>query len=152
MINNIKWAIILLILPFISCKNSSSNADTASDDKTAVLKEALTIQDDAIHIGIEVDSLLAAKFAQGAVAQNIDSLRAILKEVDAWKFNMVKIPGMAHDHDHSGHDHSGHDHSGHDHSHDHGGSDAAAHLTPQEIKKVQEEWKAAFEAIHKKLK
>ena len=145
MINNIKWAIIILILPFISCKNSSSNADTASDDKTAVLKEALTIQDDAIHIGIEVDSLLAAKFAQGAVVQNIDSLRAILKEVDAWKYNMVKIPGMAHDH-------SGHDHSGHDHAHDHGGTDAAAHLTPEEIKKVQEEWKAAIEAIHEKLK
>ena len=148
MINYIKWAIIILILPFISCKNSSSNADNAaSDDKTAVLKEALTIQDDAIHIGIEVDSLLAAKFAQGAVAQNIDSLRAILKEVDAWKYNMVKIPGMTHDHDHSGHDHSGHDHA-----HDHGGTDAAAHLTPAEIKKVQEEWKAAIEAIHEKLK
>lgn len=148
MINNIKWAIIILALPFISCKNSSSNVDAAaSDDKTAVLKEALTIQDDAIHIGIEVDSLLAAKFAQGAVAQNIDSLRAILKEVDAWKYNMVKIPGMAHDHDHSGHDHSGHDHA-----HDHGGTDAAAHLTAEEIKKVQEEWKAAIEAIHEKLK
>jgi hypothetical protein len=148
MINNIKWAIIILVLPFISCKNSSSNADAAaSEDKTAVLKEALTIQDDAIHIGIEVDSLLAAKFAQGAVAQNIDSLRAVLKEVDAWKFNMVKIPGMAHDHDHSGHDHSGHDHA-----HDHGGTDAAAHLTPAEIKKVQEEWKSAIEAIHEKLK
>ncbi len=148
MINNIKWAIIILVLPFISCKNSSSNPDAAaSEDKTAVLKEALTIQDDAIHIGIEVDSLLAAKFAQGAVAQNIDSLRAVLKEVDAWKFNMVKIPGMAHDHDHSGHDHSGHDHA-----HDHGGTDAAAHLTPAEIKKVQEEWKSAIEAIHEKLK
>ncbi len=150
MLNNIKWAIILVILPFMSCKNSSSKADnTASVDKTAVLKEALTIQDDAIHIGIEVDSLLAAKFAQGAVAQNIDSLRAILKEVDAWKYNMVKIPGLAHDHDHDGHDHSGHDHT---HDHDHGGTDAAAHLTPEEIKKVQEEWKAAIEAIHEKLK
>lgn len=146
MINNIKWAIIILILPFISCKNSSSNADnTASDDKTAVLKEALTIQDDAIHIGIEVDSLLAAKFAQGALAQNIDSLRMILKEVDDWKYNMVKIPGMEHDH-------SGHDHAGHDHDHDHEGSDAAVNLTPAEIKKVQEEWKAAIEAIHEKLK
>ena len=148
MINNIKWAIIILVLPFISCKNSSANAEaSASDDKTSVLKEALTIQDDAIHIGIEVDSLLAAKFAQGAVVQNIDSLRAILKEVDAWKYNMVKIPGMAHDHDHSGHDHSGHDHA-----HDDGGTDAAAHLTPEEIKKVQEEWKVAIEAIHEKLK
>jgi len=146
MINNIKWAIIILILPFISCKNSSSNAENAaSDDKTAVLKEALTIQDDAIHIGIEVDSLLAAKFAQGAVAQNIDSLRMILKEVDDWKYNMVKIPGMEHDH-------SGHDHAGHDHDHDHEGSDAAANLTPAEIKKVQEEWKAAIEAIHEKLR
>ena len=135
-------------MPFVSCKNSTTTAgNTPSDDKTAILKEALTIQDDAIHIGMAVDSLLAAKFAQGAVVQNIDSLRAILKDVDAWKYNMVKIPGMAHDHDHAGHDHAGHDHS-----HDHGGTDAAAHLTPQEIKKVQEEWKAAIEAIHAKLK
>jgi ABC-type Zn2+ transport system substrate-binding protein/surface adhesin len=148
MINNLKWAVIILILPFISCKNSTSSSDSSSSaDKTAVLKEALTIQDDAIHIGMEVDSLLAAKFAQGAVVQNIDSLRIILKEVDDWKYNMVKIPGMEHDHDHAGHDHAGHDHS-----HDHEGTDAAANLTPEEIKKVQEEWKAAIEAIYDKLK
>jgi len=148
MINNLKWAVIILMLPFISCKNSTSGTDSSSSaDKTSVLKEALTIQDDAIHIGMEVDSLLAAKFAQGAVVQNIDSLRAILKEVDDWKYNMVKIPGVEHDHDHAGHDHAGHDHD-----HDHGGTDAAANLTPEEIKKVQEEWKAAIEAILEKLK
>lgn len=140
MINNIKWIIMVLLLPFFSCKNNTPSADSSN-----VLKEALTIQDDAIHIGIEVDSLLAEKFAQGAVVQNIDSLRAILKQVDAWKYNMVKIPGMEHDHE-------GHDHAGHDHAHDHEGSDAASHLTPEEIKKVQEEWKAAIQAIHDKLK
>jgi len=140
MVSNIKWACIVLILPFMSCKNTVQPTDS-----TSILKEALTIQDDAIHIGIEVDSLLGAKFAQGAVVQNIDSLRAILKEVDMWKYNMVKIPGM-------NHDHSGHDHTGHDHAHDHEGSDAASHLTSEEIKKVQEEWKAAIQVIHNKLK
>lgn len=146
MIHHIKWAVFILMLPFMSCKNNTSTTDSSSSaDKTAVLKEALTIQDDAIHIGMEVDSLLAAKFAQGAVVQNIDSLRMILKEVDDWKFNMVKIPGMEHDH-------SGHDHAGHDHDHDHEGTDAAANLTPEEIKKVQEEWKAAIVAIRDRLK
>ena len=140
MISNIRWAMIVFFLPFLACKNNVQTTESKS-----VLKEALTIQDDAIHIGIEVDTLLAAKFAQGAVLQNIDSLRAILKEVDEWKYNMVKIPGLEHDH-------SGHDHVGHDHGHDHGGSDAAAHLTSEEIKKVQEEWKAAIQAIHDKLK
>ncbi|MBC7883877.1 MAG: hypothetical protein H7X99_00275 [Saprospiraceae bacterium] len=122
----------------IQCKNTSGN-QTQSDQ---ILSEALRIQDEAIHIGIEVDSILDVRLAEGAYARNIDSLKLLKTTVLNWRYNMVEIPGAAHDHTH-------HNHEGHHHDHD-GGS--AANLTPEEIKKVQSEWKTAIEEIRNGLK
>ena len=83
-------------------------------------------------------------FVPGLSAQNIDSLRILKSAVNDWRNNMVEIPGIEHDHDHHGHDH--------DHSHDHSGSEGAAHLSPQDIKKVQTEWKAAIDSIRNSIK
>ena len=133
-------SVILMSAFLISCK-SKTEEQTKVDP---ILQEALSIQDEAIHIGMELDSILDAKMAEGSFAQNIDSLRILKSAVNDWRNNMVEIPGIEHDHDHHGHDH--------DHSHDHSGSEAAAHLSPQDIKKVQTEWKAAIDSIRNSIK
>lgn len=133
-------SVILMSAFLISCKNKTEE-QTKVDP---ILQEALSIQDEAIHIGMELDSILDAKMAEGSFAQNIDSLRILKSAVNDWRNNMVEIPGIEHDHDHHGHDH--------DHSHDHSGSEAAAHLSPQDIKKVQTEWKAAIDSIRNSIK
>ncbi len=133
-------SVILMSAFLISCK-SKTEEQTKVDP---ILQEALSIQDEAIHIGMELDSILDAKMAEGSFAQNIDSLRILKSAVNDWRNNMVEIPGIEHDHDHHGHDH--------DHSHDHSGSEGAAHLSPQDIKKVQTEWKAAIDSIRNSIK
>lgn len=133
-------SVILMSAFLINCKNKTEE-QTKVDP---ILQEALSIQDEAIHIGMELDSILDAKMAEGSFAQNIDSLRMLKSAVNDWRNNMVEIPGIEHDHDHHGHDH--------DHSHDHSGSEAAAHLSPQDIKKVQTEWKAAIDSIRNSIK
>jgi ABC-type Zn2+ transport system substrate-binding protein/surface adhesin len=132
--------IIVISVCLINCKNKTEEQPKVDP----ILQEALSIQDEAIHIGIELDSILDARMAEGSYAQNIDSLRLLKSAVNDWRYNMVEIPGVEHDHDHSGHDH--------DHSHDHSASEAASHLTPADLKKVQLEWKAAIEAIRTSIK
>lgn len=128
------WTVVVVCTTFLACKEK-----TGEDTQ---LKEALAIQDEALHIGMEVDSILEARYNQGSVAQNIEQLRKWKNFTDQWKQNMVKVPGVEHDHSHDGHDHS----------HDHEGADAASHLSPADIKKVQEEWKAAIVAVRDSLK
>lgn len=129
-----------ILLFVISCKQGA--------EVSPALNEALAIQDEAIHIGMSVDSVLNARMSEGQYAQDIEKLQHWKTFVQTWKANMVAVPGVVHDHDH--HDHAGHDHEGHDH----GDAKAAemTHLTPEEIKKVQEEWKAAIVAIRDSLK
>jgi ABC-type Zn2+ transport system substrate-binding protein/surface adhesin len=131
-------SIILMSVLLINCKNKTEE-QTKVDP---ILQEALSIQDEAIHIGMELDSILDAKMAEGSFAQNIDSLRILKSAVNDWRNNMVEIPGV--EHDHHGHDH--------DHSHDHSGIEASAHLSPEDIKKVQLEWKAAIDVIRSSIK
>jgi len=131
------FSILMLV---ISCKQSA--------DINPLLNEALTIQDEAIHIGISVDSVLTARMAEGQYAQDIEKLQNWKTYVQTWKANMVVVPGVVHDHNH--HDHAGHDHAGHDHGD--AKSEEVTHLTPEEVKKVQEEWKAAIVAIRDSLK
>jgi len=136
-----KFLIIIVISAcLLNCKNKTE--EQAKVDP--ILQEALTIQDEAIHTGMELDSILDARMGEGKYAQNIDSLRLLKSAVNDWRYNMVEIPGVEHDHNHHGHDH--------DHSHDHSTSEAATHLSPQDIKKVQMEWKAAIEAIKENIK
>jgi ABC-type Zn2+ transport system substrate-binding protein/surface adhesin len=139
----------LFSMLFVACKEHKHTAE----DPT--LREALNIQDEAIHIGIAVDSIITMKMGEGAAAQNIPQLQSIKKQVEAWKHNMVIIPGLKHDHDHSdhaSHDHAGHDHAGHDHGHDHSKEDVAATLSAADQLKVQTEWKAAIVALRDSLK
>ncbi len=123
-----------MLLAVSGCKEKTAAVDPQ-------LSDALEVQDKAIHLGIEVDSILMARMAQGNIAQNIDQLRRWKIQVENWKTNMVAVPGVEH-----------HDHDGHDHSHDHGTQQqTASHLTPAQVKKVQEEWLAAIVALKDSL-
>lgn len=138
---NLFLSILFLLVFFLSCKNKNGHSGNQSE---IILKEALTIQDEAIHIGLELDSILDTRLAQGANMWNIDSVRLLKSEVNIWRNNMVAIPGIELEHDHDSHDH--------DHSHDHTHAETAAHLSPEEIKNVQIEWKEAIETIRRDVK
>lgn len=130
----------LLIGLLIQCKNGSDNT----------LREALEIQDEAIHIGMELsdrmDSLMIADTSQ----ENLKAIGNIYIQLKNWENEMIPIPGMKHEHDH-GHGHGkdtthhagdGHDHHEH-HGHVHANPDEiAAQLTPEENKEMQIAWKA----------
>jgi hypothetical protein len=117
-----------LILVFHSCKHSH--------DLDPVLKEAQIIQDDAIHLGIRVDSIIDSKLLIAKDSTSIQLLHQIKSEIATWRSNMVDIPGSKHK--------CNHDHGEHVHLK---GSDAS-HLTPAENKKVQKEWKAVIDSLN----
>lgn len=140
-LKNIFLLIIVLMFTILSCKENKIDP---------LLLEADEIQHEAINIGIKADSILDARMAEGANKWNIDSLRMIKSSISKWRNEMIVIPGIGHSHDN--HDHGDHGHEGHSHGdHDHGESNVAAQLSPIEIKKVQEEWKAAIILIYDTL-
>ena len=106
-----------------------------------VLLEAFDIQHEAIHIGDEVESMIKEGMANDTTAAGKEKYSILMEAYTDWKNNMVEVPGV--EHDHSGHDH--------DHSHSHSASPAAAHLTPEEVKQVQTEWKNAITAIKESI-
>lgn len=118
-----------MVCTIIQCK-SKATVDP-------VLLEASEIQHDAIHIGDELESMLKDAMAKDTSADGKDKYNVLLTALKDWQNNMVEIPGIEHDHDH------GH----HNHDHSHKASDAAAHLTPEEMKQVQIEWKNAVIAL-----
>lgn len=121
----------------ISCKHNHS-----TDPK---LKQALQIQDEAIHLGMAVDSLIIHRLKGGDAPQDIEKLRRLKKQYDMWQANMILIPHVEHAHDH--HHHDGHSH----HDHDHSKEDIATQLTPDEQIKVQMEWKQAITQLRDSL-
>jgi ABC-type Zn2+ transport system substrate-binding protein/surface adhesin len=144
---NVLYVVLFVcVTSFFACKGDHNHA---VDPK---LSEALEIQDQGIHIGMEVDSIIIARLKQGNVDQDIAKLQKLKQSYDEWKNNMVVIPGLEHDHDHGDHDHAGHDHHDHDHGHDHSKEDVASQLSPDDQLKVQKEWKAAIIAIQDSLK
>lgn len=139
-------AITIGFLLFLSCK------ETKTVDP--LLQEAADIQDEAIHVGMEVDSIISARFIEGAFKHDMQQLGRLKSSHMLWKQNMVVVVGADAGHDH--HDHGqpaeGHDdHAHHDHDHGHSHQDVASHLTPSELKNVQLEWKSAIEAIRDSL-
>lgn len=124
---------LLLLITAIHCKNKA-----ATDP---VLLEASEIQHEAIHIGEELEMALTQALASDTTAEGQDKYNTLMEALKDWKKNMIGIPGIEHDHDH--------DHGHHDHSHS--SSDAASHLTPEEMKSVQIEWKNAVLALKEAL-
>lgn len=133
------FCIFWMILLLCACKSAP--------EVDALLKEAQKIQDEAIHIGLSVDSTIDARMAQGKIVQDIEKLKLLKADYVSWQANMVVIPGLKHTCNHKGHDHGGHEHHHHDDV-----SSAASQLTPAEMKKVQEEWKSAVVAMQSALK
>jgi hypothetical protein len=126
----------LITMAFVSCNQKSQ--------ESPLLQEALAIQDSAIHTGMDVEDIIAEKLEKDTSAALRDSLSKIQMEVQDWKKSMIIIPGMEHDHSHEGHDHE------HHHHHHEGGQDGS-HLSPEDLKKAQESWKAAIENIKSRL-
>lgn len=126
----------LITMTFVSCNQKSQ--------ESPLLQEALAIQDSAIHTGMDVEDIIAEKLEKDTSAALRDSLSKIQMEVQDWKKSMIIIPGMEHDHSHEGHDHE------HHHHHHEGGQDGS-HLSPEDLKKAQESWKAAIENIKSRL-
>ncbi len=112
-----------------------------------MLVEALGIQDEGIHIGMAVDSLLDAKVGADTSAQTIRFVNKWKERVALWRDAMVDIPGVEHDHSHGAHDH--HDH---DHDHNHANQNLAEGMSPEEIKLVQLSWKKEIEAIRDSIR
>lgn len=111
-----------------------------------VLKEAMVIQDEAIHLGMEVDKMIGEVMVSDTARENLLFTGSLKSKLLQWKKEMIIIPGMKHDHDHDDHSHGGEgDHAGHDHGdHQHLQGDVkgfASHLSPFELKEVQVEWK-----------
>jgi hypothetical protein len=133
--------LVASVLFLVSCK------ETKVTDP--ILMEALVIQDEAIHIGMEIDSIIADKMSRDTSDQNKILFDQWKESIQMWKDNMIPVPGVELAHDHSAEGHEGHDH-GHDHSH--GNETTVSHLTPSEIKQVQIEWKDAIVKIRGMVK
>jgi ABC-type nickel/cobalt efflux system permease component RcnA len=120
------------------------------EEQNPVLIEAMQIQDEAIHTGLSVDSLIQVRIGADTSAASIKEWGRWAERVAVWRKSMVAVPGVAPLHDHHDHDH-GHAH-GHDHSHDHAPAASAEGLSPEEIKQVQLSWKAEIDAIRDSLR
>jgi hypothetical protein len=120
------------IFVFTSC-NHNHNLDP-------VLVEAQAIQDEALHLGISVDSIVNAKLLIAKDTSAYEFLNQLKSEVAIWRVSMVAVPGSKHK--------CNHDHGEHVHIE---GSDAS-HLSPAENKKVQEEWKAVIDTMNQRVR
>lgn len=131
----------VLLLALVSCRQQPA--------VDPLLTEALQIQDEAIHTGMSVDSLISARIGADTAAVTIKEMNKWAERVALWRESMVSIPGVEPIHQHD-HDHG--DHHDHDHAHEHQGASVAEGLTPAEIKQVQLGWKAEIEAIRDSVK
>lgn len=134
------------------------------------LGEALVIQDEAIHMGMDIEKEIGEMMSSDPTPENLSVLGKLTIDIMQWKKQMIPVPGMQHDHDHDGLDpkknkkdtsasreenHEGHDHEGHDHE-NHGhlkstNAEIAATLTPEEIKLIQTDWKKELLKIKAEL-
>lgn len=122
-----------------------------------ILQEALKINDEAIHLGMEINKTINEMIISDTTKQSHDALGQLLIRLKNWENEMISVPGAKLNHDH-GHDHStdsihkdtgnvasqehGHDHDHNHHGHVHAtGAEIGAQLTPAENKEAQIEWK-----------
>lgn len=124
---------LLTLFTFTRCKVEKTNQQ--------IIDEAVKHQSEALVIGASVDTMLEARFMQGAVLQDIDRLRKFRNAADTWRHKMVLIPGASDHADHEGHEH-------HAHSHE---AEASSH-SALDLLKLQQEWKAEIEAIRDSIK
>lgn len=142
MFHSIHFTVFILLVGLVSCKSKQ--------DVDPVLLQALQIQDEGIHTGLAVDSMIDARIGADTSAMTIKEMNKWKERVALWREAMVAIPGVEHDHSHQGHAHHDHDH--HDHSNDHGSSNLAEGMTPADIKQVQLSWKNEIEAIRDSIR
>lgn len=130
------------------------------------LQEALKIQDEAIHMGMDINSTINEMIISDTTKQSHNALGQLLVRLKKWEKEMIPVPGVQHDHDH-GHNNSadttgkdttgvakdkGHDHDQDHHGHVHAtGDEIAAQLTPEENKQAQIEWKNRLMEIKTEL-
>ncbi|MFZ1704814.1 MAG: hypothetical protein WAT79_10750 [Saprospiraceae bacterium] len=123
---------------FSACKNGTD----------AKLLDALAIQDEAIHIGLDLDKMIKEMMVADPSVENLSKLGSIRVKIEQWRIQMVPVPGVKHKHDHGESD--DHDHEAHvDHEHHHKSisEEIASHLSPFEIKEIQVEWKKEIDQL-----
>jgi hypothetical protein len=126
------FASVIAFFVFTSC-NHNHNLDP-------ILAEAQAIQDEALHLGIGVDSIINAKLLIAKDSSDYEFLNQLKSEVAVWRLSLVAVPGSKHK---CNHDHGEHVHIV--------GSDAS-HLSPADNKKVQEEWKTVIDNINQRVR
>lgn len=105
-----------------------------------LLIEAVQIQEDALKIARRYDSLIDEKWNETTDSIIRHELMTIQTKIKEWKKQRIEIPGIPQDH-------SLHDHSKHNHNHP---EDLG--LKPDEMVKVQEEWRNIIKEIGSKIK
>jgi hypothetical protein len=129
------------------------------NQKNSVLQEALTIQDEAIHIGMDLEKELDSLMISDTSTTNLMTTGNIKGRIKMWRKVMVPVPGMKHDHDHSHEGEGkkegspeGKEHDDHHHGHVHANpEEMAAALKPEEIRDIQIDWKKEIEKLKAEL-
>lgn len=129
------------------------------NQKNSVLQEALTIQDEAIHIGMDLEKELDSLMISDTSRTNLMTTGNIKGRIKMWRKVMVPVPGMKHDHDHSHEGEGkkegspeGKEHDDHHHGHVLANpEEMAAALKPEEIRDIQIDWKKEIEKLKAEL-
>lgn len=124
---------VAIAIVFSACKTEKTDQQ--------IIDEAVKYQSEALVIGASVDTMLEARFMQGAILQDIDKLRKFRKAADMWRQKMVLVPGASDHEDHAGHEH--HEHTD--------GADSGKY-SALDMLKLQQEWKSEIEAIRDSIR
>lgn len=124
---------VAISIVFSACKTEKTDQQ--------IIDEAVKYQSEALVIGASVDTMLEARFMQGAILQDIDKLRKFRKAADMWRQKMVLVPGATDHEDHAGHEH--HEHTD--------GADSGKY-SALDMLKLQQEWKSEIEAIRDSIR
>ncbi|MGY8917219.1 MAG: hypothetical protein ACKVJ6_03000 [Flavobacteriales bacterium] len=118
---------IVAIFSFTSC-GDSTHEDHGHDIQTETNLSAITVHEESIKLAKEFHARLAGEFAQ---TPTTDSTFIKLVSLDAryviWNKSMVKLPGMACNHEEGEH-----------HVHDHAAEDKLAQLSAEDLLTLQE--------------
>lgn len=129
------------------------------NQKKSVLQEALTIQDEAIHIAMDLEKQLDSLMISDTSRANLMTTGNIKGRIKMWEKVMIPVPGMKHDHDHSHEGEGkkegspeGKEHDDHNHGHVHANpEEISAALKPEEIRDIQIDWKKEIEKLKAEL-
>ncbi|MBK8621259.1 MAG: hypothetical protein IPN79_05725 [Saprospiraceae bacterium] len=147
MFNIRSFSALLVVIFAFSCNQGPDPA----------LKEALTIQDEAIHIGLDLEKQLDSLMISDTSTTNLMTTGNIKGRIKMWRKVMIPVPGMKHDHVHEGEEKkegspATKEQDDHHHGHVHANpEEISAALKPEEIRDIQIDWKKEIEKLKAEL-